>query len=169
MKAIAAVDRNWGIGYRGELLVSLPEDQKGTFRAYTLGGTVVYGRKTLETFPGMRLLPGRRNIILSRNLDYRVEGATVMHDIFEVLRYEKSHPKEAIWIIGGEDVYRQFLPYCEEAVITRIDHTFVADAFLPNLDYSPSWDVFDESDVVHTDKGYDFTVYRYHNQCVQIL
>jgi dihydrofolate reductase len=169
MRAIAAVDRNWGIGYKGDLLISLPEDQKGTFRAYTLGGTVVYGRKTQETFPGRRLLPGRKNIILSRTLDYQVDGALVMHDIFEVLRYEKNHPEEQIWIIGGEEIYQQFLPYCEEAVITRIDHVFEADAHFPNLDHSPLWDIFALSDVVHTEKGYDFTVYRYQNQNVQIL
>ena len=64
MKAIVAVDRNWGIGNKGELLVSLPEDQKETFKRFTYGNTIIYGRKTLMTFPGEKLLPGRKNIIL---------------------------------------------------------------------------------------------------------
>ena len=77
--AIVAVDENWGIGYKGDLLVSLPEDQKNNFKVKTMGHPVIFGRKTLDTFPGGRLLPGRENIILTRNQDLHVEGATIMH------------------------------------------------------------------------------------------
>ena len=80
MTAIAAVDENWGIGYKGDLLISLPEDQKGVFRKYTAGNTVVFGRKTLLTFPGERLLPKRVNIILTRNKDFEKEGAVMITD-----------------------------------------------------------------------------------------
>ena len=80
MTAIAAVDSNWGIGYKGELLISLPEDQKGVFRKYTAGNTVVFGRKTLLTFPGEKLLPKRVNIILTRNPEFAKEGAVILHD-----------------------------------------------------------------------------------------
>ena len=84
MIAIAAVDRNWAIGNKGQLLISLPEDQKGVFKKYTAGHTVVFGRKTLETFPGQRLLPNRVNVILSRNFDFEKEGAVILHSVDEL-------------------------------------------------------------------------------------
>jgi len=89
MIAIAAVDKNWAIGNKGHLLISLPEDQKGVFKKYTSGHTVVYGRKTLETFPGQRLLPNRVNVIMSRNFDYEKEGALVLHSASELEDYLK--------------------------------------------------------------------------------
>ncbi len=166
MKLIAAVDHTWGIGKDGDLLVSLPEDQRGTFKVYTYGGTVVYGRKTLATFPKGKLLPGRKNIVLSRNPDLQIEGAIVLRDTYEVIQYEKDHPEEKIWIIGGAEVYRTFLPYCDEAVITHIDHSFAADAFFPNLDELPEWIKIEESGTVHSEKGFDFTVAKYRQQSV---
>ena len=84
MIAISAVDKNWAIGNHGQLLISLPEDQKGVFKKYTAGHTVVYGRKTLETFPGQRLLPNRVNVIMSRSFDYEKEGAMVLHSVDEL-------------------------------------------------------------------------------------
>ena len=84
MIAISAVDKNWAIGNQGQLLISLPEDQKGVFKKYTAGHTVVYGRKTIETFPGQRLLPNRVNVIMSRSFDYEKEGAMVLHSVDEL-------------------------------------------------------------------------------------
>ena len=84
MIAIAAVDLNWGIGYKGQLLISLPEDQKGVFRKYTSGHTVVYGRKTLETFKDQKLLPKRQNVIMSRNYEFEKEGALILHSANEL-------------------------------------------------------------------------------------
>lgn len=167
MKAIAAVDRNWAIGYKGNLLVSLPEDQKGTFRKYTLDTTVVYGRKTLETFPGQRLLPGRKNIILSRNPGFEKEGALILHSDQELVSYAGEHEEEEIFIIGGEEVYRKFLPFCSEAIISKIDFAFESDAFFPNLDILAGWTLLAESEIIHSEKGYDFRVCRYGNSSVQ--
>ena len=167
MKAIAAVDKNWAIGCKGNLLISLPEDQKGTFRKYTLDSTVVYGRKTLETFPGQRLLPGRKNIILSRNQSFAKEGAVILHSDEELRSYIKDHDAEEIYIIGGEEVYRKFLPFCSEAIISKIDFAFESDAFFPNLDIRPEWTLLTESEVIHSGKGYDFSVCRYSNGSVQ--
>ena len=161
MNLIAAVDKQWGIGKDGDLLVSLPEDQKGTFRVLTYGGTVVYGRKTLATFPKGKLLPGRKNIILSRNPSLVVEGATVLHSTDEVRQYEKEHPEESIWIIGGAEIYKAFLPYCEAAVITHIDHTFDADTYFPDLSQMQDWIMVGLSPVVHSEKGFDFVVAKY--------
>ena len=161
MIAMVAVDQAWGIGYQGELLVALPEDQKDTFKRFTYGHTIVYGRKTLCTFPGEKLLPGRTNIILSRDPNFTKEGATVLHSFEDVLAYDAEHLGEEIYLIGGAEVYAGLLPYCREAIVTRIHHTFSADAFFPNLDLDPSWIEDSRSDVVHSVRGYDFSVCRY--------
>lgn len=163
MKAIVAVDNNWAIGYRGDLLVSLPEDQKDTFRRLTLGNTIVFGRKTLETFPGQKLLPGRKNIILSRNPDFKKEGAVVLRSVEDVLNYSREHGDEDIYIAGGAEVYRSLLPFCSEAIVTRISHSFPADAYFPDLDTDPAWEKAEQSDVIHSVKGFDFVVCRYRN------
>lgn len=161
MKAIVAVDRNWGIGYKGELLVSLPEDQKQVFRYYTLGHPIVYGRKTLLTFPGQKLLPGRDNLILSRNSDFAKEGAIVLHSVAELKDYQEKHKDNAIFIIGGEEVYKQLLPDCEEVIVSKIDYAFTADAFFPNLDQLEDWEKVAEEEPIDSIKGYRFSVCHY--------
>lgn len=163
MKAVVAVDENWGIGFEGELLASLPEDQKDTFKRLTYGNTIIYGRKTLCTFPGERLLPGRINIILSRDLQYTKEGAIVLHSNDDVLHYASEHPDEEIYLIGGAEVFSNLLSNCSAAIVTRIHHTFRADAFFPNLDQDPAWVEVNRSQITHSVKGFDFAVYEYQN------
>ena len=119
MIAVAAVDRNWAIGNKGELLVHISEDMKN-FRRITAGKTVIYGRKTLETFPGGKPLPKRENIILSRNPDYTVENATVVHSIEELLAQMPENTDDMV-VIGGGMIYHALLPYCDTAVITKLE------------------------------------------------
>ena len=143
MKAIAAVDQNWAIGNKGELLMPIPEDLKN-FRTLTKDGIVICGRKTLSTFPNGAPLKHRINIILSRDPSFRCEGADIVHDIEELLdlladKYG-SFPKENIYVIGGASIYRQLLPLCSEAVITKIEKRFEADAFFPDLDLLENWE-----------------------------
>ena len=138
MKAIAAVDRNWAIGNRGQLLVHIPEDMKN-FRALTSGKTVIYGRKTLETFPHAKPLPKRQNIILSRNPGYTVEGAVVVHSIEELLEKIPAESDDMI-VIGGDSIYHLLLPYCDKAVITKVENSYEADAWFDNLDQDPDWE-----------------------------
>lgn len=142
MKAIVNVDREWGIGKDGHLLVHIPADMK-MFRAETTGKIVVYGRKTLETFPGGKPLKNRVNIILSRNPAYTVEGAYVVHDPEELMKLiETEFPeygREDVCVIGGDSIYRLLLPYCSAAVVTRTEASFDADAWFPNLDEDPAW------------------------------
>jgi len=159
--AIVAVDENWGIGYQGSLLISLPEDQKQNFKVKTLGHPVIYGRKTLETFPGGRLLPGRENIILSRNPSFSVDGATVLHSVDEVVEYTKKSPDEIYFIIGGAQVYEQFLPYCDRCIVTKIKKSFPSDAFFPNLDTDPKWKLLSREAMVHSVKGVSFEIWTY--------
>ena len=83
MNLIAAVDKNWGIGLKNKLLVSIPDDMK-FFRQTTTGKVVVMGRKTLESFPGGKPLKNRVNIVMTRDKDYRADGAVVVHDLDEL-------------------------------------------------------------------------------------
>ena len=109
MNLIVNVDSNWAIGYRGKLLVSIPEDMK-FFRSETTGKVVVLGRKTLDTFPGGQPLKNRTNIILTRNPNYQVKGAIICHSVEEVLEELKKYNSEDVYIIGGDSIYKEFLP-----------------------------------------------------------
>ena len=145
MNLIVNVDSNWAIGYRGKLLVSIPEDMK-FFRSETSGKVVVLGRKTLDTFPGGQPLKNRTNIILSHNPDYKVKGAIVCHSVEEVLEELEKYNSEDVYIIGGDSIYKEFLPYCDVAHVTRTDHVYDADAWFPNLEEDPAWVLTGESE-----------------------
>lgn len=138
MIAVAAADRNWAIGNKGQLLVHISEDMKN-FRKLTAGKTVIYGRKTLETFPGGKPLPKRENIILSRNPDYTVENAKVVHSIEELLAQMPENTDDMV-VIGGGMIYHALLPYCDTAVITRLEAEFEADSWFDDLDADPAWE-----------------------------
>jgi dihydrofolate reductase len=160
MNLIAAVDSNWAIGYKRQLLVRIPNDQK-MFREETTGKVVVLGRKTLETFPNGLPLPNRKNIILSTNKDYAVNNATVVNSIDELLVELKQYKSEDIYIIGGESIYKAMLPYCDVAHITKIDHAYEADSYFPNLDLEKDWKITAESDEqTYFDLEYYFVRYE---------
>lgn len=160
MNIIAAVDNNWAIGNREKLLVSIPNDQKH-FREETTGKVVVLGRKTLQTFPQEQPLQNRINIILSGDRNYKVKGATVVHSIEELLEELGKYDTEDVYVIGGESIYRQLLPYCDVAHITKIDHSYEADAHFPNLDDDPEWEITADSDEqTYFDLAYTFQRYE---------
>ncbi|MCR5425413.1 MAG: dihydrofolate reductase [Lachnospiraceae bacterium] len=160
MNVIVAVDENWAIGYKDELLVSIPNDHK-MFREMTTGKVVVLGRKTLSTFPQGRPLKNRTNIILSTQPDYDVEGAQVAHSLEEFLQLAESYDTEDIFIIGGGSIYRQLLPYCDTVHVTKIDHAYQADTFFPNLDDDPEWVITADSDEqTYFDITYRFVKYE---------
>ena len=156
MNLIVAVDNNWAIGNKNELLIRIPNDMKH-FREETSGKVVVLGRKTLETFPQGLPLKNRTNIILSKDKNYKVKDAIVVHSIEELLEELKNYPDENIYIIGGDSVYRQLLPYCNVAHVTKIEHTYEADAFFPDLDKDSEWEITAESDEqTYSDIAYYF-------------
>ncbi len=160
MNCIVAVDENWAIGYKNELLVRIPADQK-FFRQETTGKVVVLGRKTLETFPQGRPLPNRTNIIVSTKQDYQVKDALVVHSIDELLEELKKYNTEDIYIIGGDSIYKQMLPYCDTAHVTKIDHAYAADSYFPNLDEMEEWEITADSDEqVYFDLTYHFLKYE---------
>lgn len=138
MQMIAAVDRNWAIGNRGQMLVTIPADQQ-FFRQETMGKVVIMGRKTFESLPGRRTLDRRTNIILSRDPEYRVKGAQVFGNMDELLKELKAYRSEDIFIIGGQTIYEQFLPLCDTAQVTFIDYAYQADTHFPNLDADGAW------------------------------
>ncbi|WP_022779325.1 dihydrofolate reductase [Butyrivibrio sp. AE3009] len=160
MKAIVAVDSNWAIGNKGKLLVSIPADQKN-FRNITMGNTIVYGRKTLETFPQQVVLPGRDNIILSTREDYAVKNARVAHNKEELLDMVGGLNSDEVFIIGGSSVYNEFIDECDTAIVTFIDKEYQADSYFPNLDEDPNWEMVDESDEqVYFDITYTYRTYK---------
>ncbi|MCD7738695.1 MAG: dihydrofolate reductase [Lachnospiraceae bacterium] len=161
MNLIVAVDQNWAIGNKGKLLVSIPNDQKNNFRARTMGNVIVLGRKTMDTFPQRRPLPNRTNIILSRDPEYRVKDAIVLHSLEELREELQNYPTESVYVTGGDSIYRQLLPDCDTAYVTMIDHSYEADAFFPNLDQDPDWVMEEESDeMTYFDIPYFFRTYR---------
>ena len=160
MKMIVAVDKNWGIGKNNDLLVSIPADMK-MFRTETSGKVVVMGRKTLESFPGGLPLKNRTNIVLSGNPDYQVKGAIVVHSLPELLEEIKKYPKDQVYCIGGDSVYKMLLPYCDTAQVTKIDFAYEADRYFPNLDEMPQWQVAAESEEqTYFDQEYRFVRYE---------
>ena len=138
MNLIEAVDKNWAIGLGNKLLVSIPADMK-FFRQTTTGKVVVMGRKTLESFPGGQPLKNRTNIVITRDANYKVKDGIVVSTIEEALEELKKYNDEDIFVIGGESIYRQMLPYCKTAFVTKIDHAYDADTFFPNLDEMEDW------------------------------
>lgn len=160
MNLIVAVDKNWAIGKENKLLVSIPADMK-MFRQETTGKVVVLGRKTLETFPNGLPLKNRVNIIISRNKDYQVKGATVVHSVEEALEEIKKYPEDQVYCIGGDSIYKQFLPYCDVAHVTKIDFAYEADRYFPNLDEMPEWKITGASEEqTYFDLEYQFVRYE---------
>ena len=160
MKIIVAVDKNWAIGHENKLLVSIPADMK-MFRQETTGKVVVMGRKTLESFPNGLPLKNRTNIVLTGNPDYQVKDAIVLHSVEEVLEEVSKYPADDVYCIGGDSIYRQFLPYCDTAQVTKIDFEYQADSYFPNLDELPEWKVTASSEEqTYFDLEYRFLKYE---------
>ncbi len=145
MNLIVAVDKNWAIGNKNDLLVKIPADQR-FFREETTGKVIIMGRKTLESFPQKKPLPNRTNIVISRKADYKVDGATVVGSIEEALELVKDYKSEDVFVIGGDSIYHQMLPYCYVAHITKINYAYEADTYFPNLDEMPEWKITEQSE-----------------------
>lgn len=161
-KLIASADKNWGIGKANRLLVQIPSDMK-RFRDMTMGNIVVMGRKTLDSFPGGLALQGRINIVLTRNTQFKAKNVYVVHNVDGLMELlDKCNPEgRQVYVIGGASVYSQLLPYCDEAYITRIDHAYAADAYLPDLDSDGEWEKVSESDEqTYFDLEYTYADYK---------
>lgn len=145
MKAIVAVDMHWGIGCGGNLLQRIPEDMK-FFKDMTVGKIVIMGRTTFESLPGKKPLKNRVNIVLSKNEDFNNEEILICRSLEQLFEQLEKYDPDEIFVIGGESVYTQLLPYCTEAYVTKIENGYEADKYFINLDKEEDWDLVSESD-----------------------
>ena len=163
--AIVHADKEWGIGKGNDMMFSLPKDMK-FFRETTMGHTVVMGGKTLRSFPGQKPLKNRVNIVLSRG---QVRDDCIIVHSYEQLKAEmKSRENEDIFVIGGGEIYRELLPYCHGAFVTKVDAVGGAEVFFPNLDLHPDFVCVDEGEPID-DNGLMIRFTRYENRNVKLL
>lgn len=135
MELIVAVYEDWGIGCGGTQPIALSADRK-FFRRTTKGTTVIVGRKTLADFPGGRPLPNRVNVVLTRQA-LSMPDVVICHSPEEALRMTEN--AQRVMVIGGGSVYRQMLPYCDTAYVTKVHAKPESDTWFPNLDEDPQW------------------------------
>ncbi len=164
MTADAAVDLRWGLGKDGGLLYHIREDLK-RFRALTTGGAVIMGRKTLDSLPGGKPLPNRRNIVLTRDPGFHRDGVEAVHTVEEALALTAGEDPERVWLAGGGELYRQLLPLCRRCCLTRVYEAAESDVFFPDLDALPQWRLFRSGPILRESPlAYQFV--EYVNECV---
>ena len=137
MELIVAVYDDWGIGRDGTQPIALSADRK-FFRETTRGCLVIVGRRTIADFPGQKPLPGRVNVALTRS-DRQIPGFTVCSSPEEAAELAKS--AERAMVIGGGSIYKQMLPMCDTAYVTKVHAKPESDTFFPNLDEDPAWNL----------------------------
>ncbi|WP_207427254.1 dihydrofolate reductase [Pedobacter sp. SYSU D00535] len=125
---VVVVDEQWGIGKNNQLLVHFPADLK-RFKSITTGHTIIMGRKTFDSMG--RALPNRRNVVVSRQKDLKLEGAEVFDSLDEALKACQGEAE--VFIIGGAEIFRQAIEITDRVYLTRIHETFDADTFFPKL------------------------------------
>lgn len=163
--AIVHVDKEWGIGKGNDMMFSLSKDMK-FFRETTLHHTVVMGGKTLRSFPNQKPLKNRVNIVLTRG---QVCDECVTVRSYDELKAEmKKRENEDIYVIGGGEIYRELLPYCHGALVTKVDAIGGAEVFFPNLDKTEGFVCVDEGESIE-DNGYTIRFTTYKNKNVKAL
>ena len=159
MKLIVAVDKEWNIGNKGDLLFYIPDDLK-FFRSQTIEKVCVMGRKTLESFPGGEPLKNRINIVITKDENYKKEGVVVVHSVDDAIKVAKSY-NNPIFVIGGASIYAQLLSFCDTAYVTKISSSFEADSFFPNLDKMENWEITEQTETeVYNGMFYKFVTYK---------
>ncbi len=159
MKLIVAVNNNWGIGKENDLLYHLPTDMK-FFRSTTKENVIIIGRKTLESFPNAKPLPYRTNIVLTRDNSYTAEGTIICNNLSELFEELANFEKE-VYVCGGAEIYKLLLPYCDEALVTKIYDDKPAEKFMPNLDEDENWELIKKSeDISENDLTFSFCTYK---------
>lgn len=165
--AICSVDENWGIGSNRDLLVHIPEDMK-FFKEKTKDNTVIMGRKTYDSLP-TKPLPNRENVVITNNFENdfhlkRDENGTTFTDLIsvkDVLRL-KMMDEYNIFIIGGGQIYKELLPYCEYVYVTKVFHCYEnVDTYFPNIDNIPEWEMESASEIKeYNNIKYQFCTYK---------
>lgn len=136
MNLIVSVDKNWGIGKNNKLLFSLKGDME-FFKEKTMGKAVIMGRKTLDSLPDGKPLKNRINIVLTRDTSFKCDGVVVCHSVDGVLEKIRAYPDA--FVIGGGEIYKLLLPYCDTAYVTKIPQSADAEVFMVNLDEREDW------------------------------
>lgn len=168
MNIIVAVDKNMGIGCNGELLTRIPEDM-AFFKKTTLNKIVLMGHHTFKSLPNSKPLKDRTNIILTKEKGLSYPDAIVCNSIKDFSLIAQFYNSEDIYVIGGQKIYEQFLPFCEYAYITKIDQAFQADRFFPDIDHLPEWECIEENGQVWGN-GVKAKLYIYKNKdCKNIV
>ena len=158
MTIIACADREWGIGRGGYLLFNIPEDME-FFKTATRGKTVVMGRKTFESLR-IKPLPGRRNIVLTKSESFSFKGTLTAHSLTELFSLLENTPKNDVFVIGGSNVYRQLLKYCDTALITKVSAYGKADSFIADFDKLSDWKTECASEIMDSN-GIKFQFVKY--------
>lgn len=161
LEAVVLTDKAWAIGRDGDQIVRVKEDLK-RFRELTADGILIYGRKTMATFPGGKALPERENWVLSRNPDFAPEGARVFRSLEELLDevHSEKYKDQTFYVIGGEMVYNALLPYCRTVHVTEVGKVYEgSDCYFPRLDLDPSWEEVWRSEPFQAGKAKPFTYY----------
>lgn len=160
MKMIVAVDKNWAIGNKGKLLVSIPEDMK-FFRETTTNNVVIMGKNTLKSFPNGLPLKNRVNIVLTKDETFTAKDAIIVHNVEEAVNEAKKYNDREIFVIGGGSIYEQMLDYCDTIYVTYIDYSYEADCYFPNLENKDEWVLTEESEEqTYFDVEYYFRKYE---------
>ena len=156
MNISVAVSGSWGIGYQNELLFRISPDLK-RFKQMTMGKTIVMGHNTFKSLPNQKALPGRKNVVLSRNPLLKIPGAYIANSKEQVMEMVSG---EEVFIIGGEQIYDLFLDDCSRVYLTNVRCDPIADCFFPNLDEKPEWSL-EYTSCVHYADGYEFLYREY--------
>ena len=162
MKIIVAVDERWGIGYKNDLLFSIPED-KSFFKRITAGKVVIMGYNTLKSLPKGLPLKNRVNIVLTRKEGFSQEGVIVCSSIKTLWGILPEYCGSDLFVIGGESIYAQLLNYCDEAYVTKVLEVREADRFFPDIDRDNNWEMAEES-TIQTSGDISFRFCRYINK-----
>lgn len=165
MKAIVAVDKEWGIGKNNGLLFRLPRDM-AFFKEKTLDKVVVMGGNTLLSFPGGKPLPHRVNIVLSSSLER--DDCIVVKNLEELFTELQKYNPEDVFVIGGAMFYSTMIDYCSVAYVTKVNTVGGASVFFPNLDMSDNWEIVSETESME-DNGYEISFTEYRNNSVKTI
>lgn len=162
ISAIVCVDKNWGIGSNGDLLVHIPEDMK-YFKRLTTGHVVVMGRRTWESLPN-KPLPDRLNLVVTsrkRTIDFMTISIGIEEALVRAIAVSKD-PEDEWFVIGGGQLYKELLPICNKVYVTKVYHAYPnVDTYFPNIDNAQEWEVESASEIKeHNQVKYQFCIYR---------
>lgn len=164
MNIIVAVDGNWGIGKNNDLLFHVPEDMK-FFRMMTSGKTLICGKNTLLSFPGGKPLPNRKHFVLTHGTLEEHELLVSVKSLEELFKLVSDIPDDDLFVIGGESIYRQLLPYCKKAYVTKIYKVDPeATVFFPNLDVNPNFVLSESGEKLTSQNGIEYAFLTYTNK-----